>query len=41
MPQDAGFWKEPQIVAYLGGVGKTKMWLLDLFGDSNPICEAH
>ena len=37
-PQDAGFWKEPQIVAYLGGVGKTKMWLLDLFGDSNPIC---
>eukprot|EP01046_Picozoa_sp_COSAG06_P026652 COSAG06_NODE_2305_length_7115_cov_29.912628_4_plen_250_part_00 len=35
----SSWWKEPQIVAYLGGVGKAKMWLLDLFGDSNPICK--
>ena len=33
----SSWWKEPQITAYLGGVGKAKMWLLDLFGDSNPI----
>lgn len=39
--QNAAFWKEQQIVAYLGGVGQAKMWLLDLFGDSNPICEPH
>ena len=31
------FWKPEQITAYLGGVPKAKMWLLDLFGDSNPI----
>ena len=31
------FWKPEQIAAYLGGVPKAKMWLLDLFGDSNPI----
>ena len=35
--QHAAFWKAPQIEAYLGGVGKQEMWLLDLFGDSNPI----
>jgi alpha-N-acetylglucosaminidase len=35
--QHADFWKPPQITAYLGGVAKQKMWLLDLFGDSNPI----
>ena len=35
--QNAAFWKEPQIKAYLGAVGKARMWLLDLFGDSNPI----
>ena len=28
---------EPQITAYLGGVAKKKMWLLDLFGDSAPV----
>ena len=28
------FWKEPQIKAYLGGVPRAKMVLLDLFGDS-------
>lgn len=31
------WWKTPQIQAYLGGVATAKMWLLDLFGDSNPI----
>eukprot|EP00041_Stephanoeca_diplocostata_P038457 m.1517851 g.1517851 ORF g.1517851 m.1517851 type:complete len:1260 (-) comp25219_c0_seq4:160-3939(-) len=31
------WWKTPQIEAYLGGVPTAKMWLLDLFGDSNPI----
>ena len=31
------FWKDPQITAYLGGVAKDKMWLLDLFGDSSPL----
>jgi hypothetical protein len=35
--QNAAFWKKAQISAYLGGVGPAKMWLLDLFGDSNPI----
>ena len=31
------WWKSPAIEAYLGGVPSGKMWLLDLFGDSNPI----
>eukprot|EP01062_Namystynia_karyoxenos_P058893 TRINITY_DN50349_c0_g1_i1.p1 TRINITY_DN50349_c0_g1~~TRINITY_DN50349_c0_g1_i1.p1 ORF type:complete len:862 (+),score=324.47 TRINITY_DN50349_c0_g1_i1:79-2586(+) len=35
--QSTGFWKEPQIKAYLGGVDNSKMWILDLFGSSKPI----
>lgn len=31
------FWTPAAIEAYLGGVAKGKMWLLDLFGDSNPV----
>lgn len=33
----SSWWRTPQIEAYLGGVASGKMWLLDLFGDSNPI----
>ena len=35
--QNSRFWQAEQIEAYLGGVPRGKMWLLDLFGDSNPI----
>eukprot|EP01051_Picozoa_sp_SAG22_P029218 SAG22_NODE_10717_length_519_cov_24.426190_1_plen_53_part_00 len=31
------FWQDPQVTAYLGGVAKEKMWVLDLFGDSSPL----
>ena len=31
------FWTQEAIEAYLGGVEKGKMWLLDLFGDSTPL----
>jgi hypothetical protein len=34
---DKDFWKPPQVEAYLGGVARGKMILLDLFGASNPV----
>ena len=33
----SAWWQPPAIEAYLGGVPRGSMWLLDLFGDSNPI----
>jgi alpha-N-acetylglucosaminidase len=33
----SSWWTNRDIQAYLGGVPRGSMWLLDLFGDSNPI----
>eukprot|EP01065_Artemidia_motanka_P051521 TRINITY_DN9112_c0_g1_i1.p1 TRINITY_DN9112_c0_g1~~TRINITY_DN9112_c0_g1_i1.p1 ORF type:complete len:827 (+),score=257.62 TRINITY_DN9112_c0_g1_i1:54-2534(+) len=31
------FWRPAQVQAYLSGVADDKMWILDLFGSSNPV----
>lgn len=33
---DEDFWQSAQIAAYLGGVERDRMWLLDLSGDARP-----
>jgi hypothetical protein len=34
------FWQPAQVRAYLGGVANESMWILDLYGASNPVWES-